>query len=312
MRSRARTLPLGVDIGARRVRVALFEHPAGSPANLLAVAARDHLGDPARALGALLRELPARERRCVLAMTRPEAILHAIDLPPMPPGERRTAARFEAARFVDYPLSEAAVSLVSAGAPHTWALGVVRRAALATTLNVAKHAGLRPLAVDDGALAFRRAHPEADGVIDVGDRATRLVVHGTPVPFVARFEIGGATFTAAIAQALGLDPDAAERRKHSVGFAGAGERVRDELVTWLAGAILEARHAGFAPARTFVLCGNGSRVGGLDAAMRQIHDCEVVAASLPPGASTTLPADVLRAAAPDWSLAFGLGLWGQA
>jgi hypothetical protein len=60
------------------------------------------------------------------------------------------------------------------------------------------------------------------------------------------------------------------------------------------------------------LCGNGSRIPGIDDAIERATGTPVRFAMLPPGISDTLPADVLRAAAADWSLAYGLGLWSTA
>ena len=303
------TLPLGVDVGHRRVRVALSTCSGGSAPKLQAVAARDHAGDPAGALVAALDELQTRERRCVLALSLPDAMMCTADLPPMTPWERICAARFEAARFIDYPVAEAAVSLFRTSTQQRWTIGVVRRSALAASLDAAKRARLKPVAVDDGALALRRAHPSAGGVIDIGDDATRVTVFGRTIPYVARLPIGGARLTQAIAQSLGVDFALAEERKRTIGFGGAGDEPRAALLAALGEALADARANGYADIRNVVLCGNGSRVPGFEAAIERATGYAVAAATLPPECSDTLPPDVLRAAAADWSLAFGLSLW---
>ena len=246
MKTRAATLPLGIDLGRRRVRVALSA--AGAAPKLLAVAAYEHDGDPAGALLAALNELQTPERRCVLALAPPEALLCATDFPAMSPWERVCAARFEAARFIDYPIADASVSLVRTSAQARWAIGVVRRSALAAALGAAKAAQLRPVAIDDMAFALQRAHPAAGGAIDVGADATRLTLFGAPVPYVVRLPIGGARMTDAIAQSLGIDAEAAEERKRSIGFGGAGEAPRDALMALLNEAFADAR-APVTPAR---------------------------------------------------------------
>ena len=148
-------------------------------ARLLTVAARDHDGDTGAALQEALAELHTRERRCVVALAPPDALLCAADFPPMLPWERASAARFEAARFVDYPIAEAAVSLMRIPAQPRWAIGIARRASLAAVLAAVRRAGLRALAVDDIALALRRAQPAADAIIDIGDRRNvRLMLFG--------------------------------------------------------------------------------------------------------------------------------------
>jgi Tfp pilus assembly PilM family ATPase len=303
------TLPLGIDIGQRRVRIALSARPAGASPKLQAVAARDHAGDPADALIAALDELQTPERRCVLALSVPDAVLGTADFPPMTPWERVCAARFEAARFIDYPIAEAAISLFRTSLQHRWAIGVVRRSALATSLGAAKKARLKPIAVDDMALALRRAHPAADAVIDVGDDATRVTVFGETIPYVVRLPIGGERLTAAIAQSLGVDFAVAEERKRHIGFGGAGDEPRAALIAALGEAFADARASGYTAIHTIVLCGNGSRVPGFEAAIERATGYAVHPATLPPECSDTLPPDVLRAAAADWSVAYGLSLW---
>jgi Tfp pilus assembly PilM family ATPase len=306
------TLPLGIDIGRRRVRVALSSCTSGGVPKLQAVAARDHLDDPAGALIAALEELQTREQRCVLALAAPDAVLCAADFPPMTPWERVCAARFEAARFIDYPIAEAAVSIVRISDQRRWAIGVVRRTAIAALLATAKKARLKPIAVDDMALALRRAHPAAGAVIDVGDDATRVAIFGEAIPYVVRLPIGGERLTDAIAQSLGLDLTRAEERKRNVGFGGAGEEPRADLVAALGEAFADARANGYTAIRDVVLCGNGSRVPGFEDAIERATGYAVRSATLAPDCSDTLPPDVLRAAAADWSVAYGLSLWSTA
>jgi Tfp pilus assembly PilM family ATPase len=303
------TLPLGVDIGHRRVRVALATRRPGAAPKLQAVAARDHAGDAAGALVAALDELQTPERRCVLALSVPDAVLGAADLPPMTPWERVCAARFEAARFIDYPVAEAAVSLFRTSTQQRWAIGVVRRSALAASLGAAKQARLKPVAVDDVAWALRRAHPQAGGVIDVGNECTRVTVFGETIPYVVRVPVGGDRLTEAIAQSLGIAYAAAEERKRDAGFGGAGEEPRAALIASLGEAFADARASGYPPLGDVVLCGNGSRIPGFETAIERATGYPVRTATLPPECSDTLPPDVLRAAAADWSVAYGLSLW---
>jgi Tfp pilus assembly PilM family ATPase len=306
---RRRTLPLGVDVGRKRVRIALVERRSADSARLLAVAARDYAGDPRSALASAYAELQTRERRCILALTRPDAVLGTVEFPPMTAAERQHAARFEAARFVDYPIAQATVNVVPADVDRRWVVGVVRRNALAALLASAKSSGLRPVAVDDAAFALRRAQPGADGIVDVGERATRLILYGTTVPLVAEIGIGGAQLTEAIADALGIDRETAEERKRTIGFAGAGSTVLEDLIARISAGINDARRAGAATASALVVCGNGGRVAGFSDALGGASGCTVRPATIPAAVSDALPADVLRAAAADWSLAYGLALW---
>lgn len=305
------TLPLGVDVGAARVRIALCERERDGAIRLVAVAARPALGDPAAALADAHAELNTRERRCVLALGVPDTVLRTASFPPMSVRERERAARYEAARFAPFGLDDAAVRVAPLGDGRC-AVAVARRSALDAAIAVARRARLRPVAVDDASLALARAFPYADALVDVGDGATILVVPGEPLPAARRFEIGGRAFTAALVASLGVDEAAAEQRKRSVGLAGAGDYALDGLIEQLAGALIDARAARRTELREIVLCGNGSRLAGFPEALERAVAIPVRSASLAAHAAPALAADVVRAASPDWGLACGLALWDAA
>lgn len=305
--TRRTSLALGVDIGTARTRVALVERDAAGRPRLVAVAARATGDDASSAVGAARAELGTRERRCVLALGGVDTVIRAAAFPAMRGSERRRAAHFEAARFVPYPLDEAAVRVVTDG--ERCAIGVARKTALQARLNVARRAGLRPIAVDDVAFALLRAFADADAIVDIGATATTLVVADDPLPVTRSVGIGGRAFTAAVVASLGIDEALAEARKRSVGLAGAGEYARAALVEQIASALIEHRASGRSPMRVIALTGNGARLSGLAEALERALGLPVRLAALSADASDALPADVVRAASPDWGLAFGLALW---
>jgi Tfp pilus assembly PilM family ATPase len=305
---RPATLPLGVDLGQVRTRVALVERDRAGTPRLVAVASRATGDDPAQALATAWAELGTAERRCVLALSSPDTLLRTATFPRMSRRECARAARFEAARYVSYPIAEAAIR-VSPVEDGSCVIGVAHRPALAARLTAARRARLRVLAVDDAALALRRALPHADAVVDVGEERATLIVARAPIPLVRTFEIGGRALTAAIAASLGLDTRLAEQRKHAIGLAGAGERVCETLVAQLAVALLESRAAAQVDLHTIALVGNGSRLAGFAEALERAVQIPVRLAALAPDVSRALPADVIRSASPDWAAAYGLALW---
>jgi len=311
MRRRSETLPLGVDIGAVRTRVALVERDADGHPRLTAVAARPTGTDAAIALADARAELRTRERRCVLALGLPEASLRVASFPAMRSIERARAARFEAARHVPYPPAEIVVRVVATG-EERFAIGIAHRPALAARVAAAKRAGLRPSAVDDASFALARAFPYADAIVDIGERATHLIVPALPIPAVRSLAIGGGAFTAAIVASLGLDGIAAERRKLTLGLAGAGEHVRSSLIGELAAALTDHRAGARSEIRSIALAGNGARLAGLAEALEAAVAIPVRLGTLVAGACEGLPLDVVRAASPDWGLAYGLALWDEA
>ena len=304
----ATTLPLGVDVGAVRTRVALLERDPSGASRLVAVATRPTGEDPGAAIAAACAELATRERRCVLALGPPDAVVRSAAFPAMRRAERTRAARFEASRFVSYPLHEAAVRVHSAPGERC-IVGVARRSALDARVLGAQRARLRPVAVDDCAYALMRALPYADAIVDVGERATVLVLPNDLLPAVHVFPAGGRAFTDAVAASLGVDEATAEQRKRTVGLAGAGEHARDALIEQLATALIEHRATARTEPRAIALAGNGARLAGLAEALERAVAIPVRLGALPDDVSCGLPSDVVRAASPDWALAYGLALW---
>jgi type IV pilus assembly protein PilM len=307
---RTRTLPLGIDVGRSRTRVALIEFDSTGRTRLVAVASRATNDDAATAIAEALEQLPTRERRCVLALGPATASLHAADFPPLHRRERDRAARFEASRRLTYPVSAASIRVVPVDRARC-VIGVAQRDALDARVAAARRAGLRPVAVDDEGLALLRAFPDADAVVDVGEAGTVLLVRDEPIPWTRSFAVGGHSLTAAVADALAIDPGLAEQRKRTVGMAGAGERTQDALVEHLASAIVEARAGARSEIRTIVLAGNGSRLPGFAEALERAVAIPTRPGSLEPDGSL-LPLDVVRAASSDWGLAYGLSLWALA
>lgn len=308
---RSRTLPLGIDIGAARTRVALVERDHAGVANLVAVAARETAGDAAAAIASAREELQTHERRCVLALGSCDAHLRTSTFPGMRGAERVRAARYDAAPFLGFPASDAVVRVVPIEGDRC-VVGVARRAELVRRVDAARAAGLRPIAVDDAALALTRVFPQAGAIVDVGERATQLVLANRPVPVCRAFGGGGAALTAAVVASLGVDEVAAEARKRSIGLAGAGEYARDALVEQLASALVEHRSRARTELDGIVMVGNGARLSGLAEALERAVALTVRLGALEPDVSCSLPPDVVRAAAPDWALAYGLARWAEA
>ncbi len=311
LRGAARTLPLGIDLGATRVRVALVRQSDDGPPELAGVAVRDHAGDLAGAVTDAVAELRTHERRCVLGLSEPRALIRSVRFPPMRRTERERAARFEAAKYIAYPLDEATVRVVTLDAERS-VLGIARADAIAAVNAAAKTAKLRVTAIDNDGFALRRALPGVDAVLDIGRDASRLHVFTAAIPVERRIGAGGAAFTGAIARAFGCDDASAERRKQAFGIAGCADGELALLVADVANALVDFRVDGIGDVRSIALTGNGARLSGLAELLERATAVRVRPAALDPTISRTLPPDVLRAAAPDWCLAYGLALWSAA
>jgi Tfp pilus assembly PilM family ATPase len=315
---RSGPLPLGVDLGAARVRVAYAQRDRSGRARLVAVASRDvecRIEDDGDALATIVdelrREIGARTRRAVFALPPSDAVVKILRFPPMSWIERRRAAAFEAERFAPWDCKrERTLVRVHAVDPaeRLYAVGAVRESALAARVRLLKRAGLVPAGADHGAYALRRAFPQADAVLDVGLHRFALYGFGPSGPAALDVAGAGERITEAIAAALSIDRTLAERRKRILGTAGAGEEARGELAARASAAIARLREA--MPVRRIAMSGNGARLCGLAAEIEAATQALVelpVSELLRDGA---YPDDVVRAAAPDWAMAAGLAVWG--
>lgn len=106
------TIPLGIDVGRSRVRIAQITQEAQGPTLRCSIAldlAPDN--DLATTVREALEQSGISERRCVVSLGEPDAMLVPLALPSMSLLERRRTARFEASRVIDYPIDEARIHL---------------------------------------------------------------------------------------------------------------------------------------------------------------------------------------------------------
>lgn len=314
-----RILPLGIDIGTTRIRVVEAEQTdCGS--RIRGVATRQMsngtsggapLADSsyiAALIEEALAELGTVQRRCVCAIGEPDAVLRTLNLPKMTSLERERAARFEAQRFIDYPIEQAVVRMHPIDRNSgLWTLGIARSSAIFTRVAALRAAGLRVVAIDHEACALSRALPGFDAVIDVGHQRSNVHLLASGAPLTLQAYNGGADITRAIERELSVDAQTAEKRKRILGTAGAGERARAALAADIAALIRNARttHA----VSRVALVGNAARLAGLAAGVEAATGalCEMPVSAALQGSA--YPDDVIRSSAPDWTLAAGLALW---
>jgi Tfp pilus assembly PilM family ATPase len=309
-------------MGASRIRlVAAERRPAGTLA-ISAVASRDvadravtpeHVHEVdvlAAIIEDLRKETGTSSRSCILALPASAAALRVMRFPRMSAAERRQSARYEAERFAPWESKNVESVVRSHWVNRSESLvgiGIARRSALESRVLCAKRAGLRVVAVDHEACALARAFPFADAVLDVGYRRSTLHVFTAAGPLALFIPLGGSDITQGIAVDLTLDAATAERRKRILGTAGAGESARERFVEQTAIAVANARDR--VAVRRIALVGNGARLPGLAAAIEAAAEVMTdvpVSDLLRNGA---YPDDVVRAAAPDWTLAAALAAW---
>jgi Tfp pilus assembly PilM family ATPase len=314
---RRRTLPLGIDLGSTRIRVASLELD-GKTAVLqhVATASTSTAGANATRLGEIIRDMlrlaDIRETRAVCALGEPHALLREVRFPPMTRGERNAAAKFEAARFLQYPVSQARVQTIpTSDVLGRCVIGVASNISLRHCAAVLRAARLRVLAVDHEACAYRRVFPSSHAILDVGHEAARLHVYGKVVPLSIALPGGSKAFSDAIAQTLGIDSASAELRKCSVGLGGAGEAPLAAFAKAVGKALAQIRGQGCSEVAEIVMVGNGARLSGLAARLERDTGCRVSPASALYIDRQAYPVDIVRSRATDWALSVGIALWSQ-
>jgi len=318
-------LPLGIDLGSTRARVACGESNREGAVRIRAVVARDVPDDAvspsqveepelvAAVIEEMIAEIGTRERRCVLAVGAPTCVLRTLRLPKMSWPERMRAARFEAQRFAGWDLDEDN-SIVRTHpvdrASGTFAIGVAHPLSIHSRLSAVSSAGLRAVAVDHDAFAMRRVFPDCDAIVDIGSDRSGIHVFGASGPISLAAQTGGAAVTRGIAAELSIDMPTAERRKRILGCAGAGQTASEEVIVAIAALVDRARSR--TTIERIVVTGNGARLPNF---ARNLEEATSAITEMPVPEvlrNGAYPDDVVRAATPDWALAASLALWSVA
>lgn len=139
-------------------------------------------------LRAILRDFNVVERRCVIAAPLGDAHTRLFrPAPGMRRAEAERAAMLEAETIVRWPSRERVIALDPIPGASEMLLSVARSTSIERIAQLAKLAGLEPVAVDVPLCAWRRAAPEADAVLELGAERAALFVFGRPLGAVELF-----------------------------------------------------------------------------------------------------------------------------
>ncbi len=312
---------VGIDFGSERVRVALSRETV-SGRKLIAVASReapgthsggifDDISAIANVVTEMLGELSLSRAAATCALPATVCRIEKAQFPKMSAFERRQAARIQA--DIAHPSSESVgVCLVrTAEAGDDFIVGMAPKKAVHSRVAVLRKAKLRPLAIEHEGQALARLYPDADAILDVAGRTTRLHVLGAQTVETLIAEIGSDEITQGISHDLGLDSYSAERRKRILGTSGSGDRSALSLIRAMCELLRKARSAG-RQIRTIALVGNGARIAGLRESLECSSQIRVVDEIPPEFLTSDYPLDVMRSARFDWSLCVALAFYGAA
>ncbi|MGE5509609.1 MAG: type IV pilus assembly protein PilM [Chitinophagales bacterium] len=293
-----------------------------------------------------------RVRRVVVGVPSRYLTVRVLTVPTMDHSELREAAKWEASQYIPYPVEEGVFDFLELGpGAATGTLDVLsisaRKTVIDSIVKAAELAGLEPVALDAAPLASGRAllagaagaaaaapglkqaaathdgpvGEEAVALVDIGYSSSDVsIFRGQQLRVARSIPIGGARFTAAVAEALGIDPDAAEARKQSevrldveepplirLGKPTADQaayQVAEELADELQRSLDYFRaQSRWMPTHRLVLTGGGSHLQGMDAFLAERLNIEVVRGeSVLAGLDTRLAAGISP-------VALGLALW---
>jgi Tfp pilus assembly PilM family ATPase len=306
-----RVLPLGVDIGTLRVRVAALLRQANGGLRLLGVGAADVDGDVAEAIRLALSQVATVERRCVASIRVSDARLRCVSLPSMSGRELRQALRFEGISMFGESVEANEIVVrsstlrVAEEGRHQTLVAAAPIEKVKRTLTTLAACGLRATSVDHEACVLARAAQTP--LLDVGGERSSFIVVSHGMPVIRSFELGGSFFTDALAREFGTSLSVAETRKRTVGLAGAATEAVHTYVRAL-GAQLEGIELASA---TLYVCGNGSRLSDLRERIAETLGLRVLPANAGNLVECEVPAEVAHSGGYDWFSAIASALPSQ-
>jgi len=236
---------LGLEIGASSLKLVEL---SGHPPVLKALATRPlppgtlvegvvaEPGALSQEIRELLAEARTRKRYVVSAVPNPSVILRTLQVPKMPPKEMEEAVRWEAERYIPFPIDEVVLDFapldplaeVAEGEQVEVMVAAARQEAVASLIEALRGAGLIPVVLDVKPFAglypleaelFQ--DPERVAVaIEIGAESTSLVLTKGDRPLAVRvLTLSGKDFTEAIGKNFGLDFLTAEDVKRTYGLA---------------------------------------------------------------------------------------------
>lgn len=253
-------LPLGIDLGQSRVRVAALAGQ-GESLRLVGLGCADVTSTPAEALAAALRDLDADQKTAVTMIRTCDASLRSARFPALSNREARRAAYFEGiASFGDEdgPIAVRSMALRHDCGEDRMLIAATPVVAVQQAIAVLMSAGLRASRIDHEGCVLARSRQLP--LLDIGLRRSTLVALSGGIPIARTIMLGGIHFTNALADELGIDAEMAELRKRTIGLGGAGSVALGEFCATVASELAALRDGeGIATAHLYV-SGNGARL----------------------------------------------------
>jgi len=262
---------LGLEVGASSLKLVEL---SGHPPTLRAYATRPippgtvvdgvvrEPGALAQEIRELLAEARTKKRYVVSAVPNPAVILRTLQVPKMPPKEMEEAVRWEAERYIPFPIDEVVLDFapldplaeVAEGEQMEVMVAAARQEAVASLIEALREAGLTPVVLDVKPFAGlypleEELNKEPDRIavaVEIGAESTSLVLTRGDRPLAVRLlTLSGKDFTEAIAKSFGLDFLTAEDVKRTYGLATIPTEDEELLLDF------DAERERYSPARIY-------------------------------------------------------------
>lgn len=264
---------LGLEIGSANLKLVEL---SGTPPTLRGLSIRPtppglfqegNIADPqalANELREMLAEIRTRKRYVVTAVSNSAVITRTLQVPKMAAKQLEEAVRWEAERYIPFPIDEVVMDFAPLDPPDSVAdgeqmdvvVGAARQETVASLVETLKAASLEPLVIDVKPFAgLRVLEPQLVGeggrelvtlYFEIGAESSALVLtRGERLLLNRVINLSGKDFTAAIAKAFNLDGAAAEEAKKNYGLATIPTEDEDLLLDF------DAERERFNPARMY-------------------------------------------------------------
>lgn len=269
---RPRVEALGLEIGSANIKmVELYGTPPSlkslsirpTPPGVIQEGSIVEPGTLADVIKEMLAEVRTRKRYVVTAASNLAVITRTLQVPKMPLKQLEEAVRWEAERYIPFPIDEVvldyapldALEAIPDGEQMDVVVGAARQETVAGLVEVLKAAGLEPLVIDVKPFAGLRTLSTRLVAIDrepitlfleIGAESSALVLtRGERLLLNRVINLSGKDFTAAISKAFNLDLVAAEEAKKNYGLATIPTEDEDLLLDF------DAERERFNPARMY-------------------------------------------------------------
>lgn len=263
---------LGLEIGSANLKLVEL---VGNPPSLRGLAIRPtplgsiqdgaivEPGAIANELKDMINELQTRKKFVVTAASNLAVITRTLQVPKMPAKQLEEAVRWEAERYIPFPIDEVVLDYtpldsydsVPDGEQMDIVVGAARHETVAGVVEAIKAANLEPLIIDIKPFAglrtirSRLTSPGREPItlfLEIGAESSALVLtRGERLLLNRPINLSGKDFTNAISRAFNLDPIAAEDAKKNYGLATIPTEDEDLLLDF------DAERERFNPARMY-------------------------------------------------------------